>query len=222
MKTKATSVLVVANETIPRVALNQLLGRTPAIKVVGESDYARAAQFASRLKANVIIVTIPSPNPDPTGFIRSLHKAAPGSAVIVLGRETKFPVIGRLLRAGALGYVLLSGTPENLFVAIRAASRGLRTIDPELREALFDSLTRSDTAVTELLSQREMQVLRSIVHGHTAKAIASHLSISQKSVETYLARIREKLHLRTRADIIRYAIDKGMFGGTNSRNHEPP
>jgi two-component system, NarL family, response regulator NreC len=116
-----------------------------------------------------------------------------------------------LLAAGALGYVLSRATPRELYSAIRAVARGRRYIDPDLSEELFELLVKQAESGTKVLSQREEQVLKMLAYGHTLKEIASRLNISRKSIETYRARSREKLGLKTRADIVRYAIQTGML-----------
>ena len=116
-----------------------------------------------------------------------------------------------LLAAGVLGYVLLGATPQELFSAIRAASRGRRFIDPNLSDQLFESLAEQAEAGSKALGQRERQVVEMLAYGHTQKEIASRLNISGKSIYTYRARIRKKLGLRTRAEIVRYAIEVGIL-----------
>jgi DNA-binding NarL/FixJ family response regulator len=119
--------------------------------------------------------------------------------------------VGLLLAAGAVGYILLRATPPELFNAIRAASRGRRYVDPELSEALFQLFARQADSGTKILSRREQEVVRMLAYGYTPKEIASSLNISRKSIETYRARSREKLGVRTRADIVRYALQTGLF-----------
>ena len=119
--------------------------------------------------------------------------------------------VGLLLAAGALGYVLPRTAARELSSAIRAASHGRRYIDPNLSEELFELLAQQAESGTKVLSQREQQVIRMLAYGHTMKEIASRLNISRKSIETYLARGREKLGLQTRADIVRYALQTGML-----------
>jgi DNA-binding NarL/FixJ family response regulator len=118
-----------------------------------------------------------------------------------------------LLAAGALGYVLLQDSPGELFSAVRSVSRGNRYIDHKIGDELYELYSRQADSGTRQLSHRESQVLEMVAFGHTLVEIASYLSVSQKSVETYRGRIREKLGLRTRAEIVRYALELGILNG---------
>jgi DNA-binding NarL/FixJ family response regulator len=144
-------------------------------------------------------------------LIHSVRKVAPCVGIVILGRETHHVYLGLLLAAGALGYVLLHASPRELFNAIRAVSRGHRFVDHKLNDELLELLARQAESGTKLLSQREQQVLKMLAYGHTLIEIASRLNISRKSIETYRARIREKLGLHTRADIVRYALEMGIL-----------
>jgi DNA-binding NarL/FixJ family response regulator len=116
-----------------------------------------------------------------------------------------------LLASGALGYLLLQGSTRQLFNAVRAVSRGRRFIDHKIGNELFELFARQAESGTKPLSQREQQVLEMLAFGHTIVEIASYLNLSRKSIETYRARIREKLGLRTRAEIVRYALETGIL-----------
>jgi len=115
--------------------------------------------------------------------------------------------------------MLLRSSPRDLGNAIRAVSRGRRHIDRTLGDELFGLLARQADPSTKLLSQREQQVLRMLAYGHTLVEIARRFGISRKSIETYRARIREKLGLRTRAEIVRYALETGIL---NAPPHQAP
>lgn len=205
------TMLVVGNEVIPRLGLKHLLASEAGYEVRGEADSKNAIEQASKLTPDVVIVFAEATRPSCAHLIASLRKAVPGSGIVILGRETHHSYVGLLLAAGALGYVLPRTAPRELFSAIRAASHGRRYIDPNLSEELFELLAQQAESGTKVLSQREQQVIRMLAYGHTMKEIASRLNISRKSIETYLARGREKLGLQTRADIVRYALQTGML-----------
>ena len=110
-----------------------------------------------------------------------------------------------------MAYLLLSSAPTDLIRGIRAVLNGRRLLDPGLSEGLLDALLDKSSSSTSPLSAREQQVLLLRALGHSAKEIAAALSISPKSVETYYARIREKLNLRTRAEMVRYALENEIL-----------
>ena len=123
--------------------------------------------------------------------------------------EEQFAV--RALKAGASGYVAKDSPSEQLLEAVRKAVRGGKYVSAALAERLAFNLERELPAEShEMLSLREFEVLRMIAVGKTSTAIAETLSLSIKTVSTYRTRILEKLGLETNAELIRYAIDKGL------------
>jgi two-component system response regulator NreC len=205
------TLLVISDEVIARVGLKHLLTAEGEFEVIGESGSKDAIEQASKMKPDLIIVFAEVTKPSCAQLIAALRVTVPSTGIVVLGREAHHAYVGLLLAAGALGYILLRANPQELFAAIRAASHGRRYVDPELNEALFQILARQAESGTKMLSRREQEVLRMLAYGYTLKEIASSLNISRKSIETYRARSREKLGLRTRSDIVRYALQTGMF-----------
>jgi two-component system, NarL family, response regulator NreC len=210
------TLFVIADEAIPRTALRHLLASEPGFKVLGEADTNTPLQRVSKLKPGVILFHEPGCRANLVQLITSVHKAVPGSAAVIIGRETHHAHLAGLFGAGALGYVLLRAGPKDLFAAVRAAAHGRRFVDPSLSDELLDALMQRAATGTKLLSQREQQVLRMMAHGHSIKDIAGQLGLSRKSVETYVARLRQKLNLRTRADMVRFALDTGIMSEKTS------
>lgn len=207
----AISLLVVGNELIPRRGIERLLSSIAGFEVKGDIDSEHAVEYASELMPDVVIVLAAAAKPTCAQLVASLGKALPHVAMVILGRETHHSYVGLLLASGALGYVLAGAAPEELFGAIRDASCGRKHIDRDLSDGLFELLSREARCGTKALSQREQEVIRMLAHGFTLKEISSQLHISTKSIETYRARSQEKLGLRTRADIVRYALHAGML-----------
>jgi two-component system, NarL family, response regulator NreC len=218
---KLTTLLVIGDQMIARVGLKHLLASEPQFEVKGEAASKDAIQRARELRPDVVIVFAEVTRPSCVQLIGSLHSTLPGAGIVVLGRETHHAYVGLLLAAGAVGYILLRAIPGTLFSAIRAASHGRRYVDPELSEALFQLLARQADSGTKVLSRRENEVLKMLAYGYTLKEIVSSLDISRKSIETYRTRSREKLGLRTRADIVRYALQTGMFNSELEHHPNP-
>ncbi len=214
---KVISLLVIGDEAIARIGVRHLLMSDPGFEVRGEATSKDGVEQARKLNPNVIIIFAEAARPSCARLIQSIRKELPKAGIVILGRETHQSHLGQLLLAGALGYVLLSATPRELRDAIRDAARGRRFIDHNLGDEMFEVLTREANSGTKLLSRREQQVLRMLAYGHTLIEIANQLEISRKSIETYRARIREKLGLHTRADIVRYALETGVLNGESER-----
>lgn len=186
--------------------------------MTGEGVYQEATLLANKLKPDVVIVVAEAGGrPGCVPLISSVRKAACGAEIVILGRETHPAYVGLLLASGVLGYVLLQARPRELFNAVRAVSRGRRFVDQNIGDELYEVFSRQAASSTKLLSQREQQVLEMLAFGHTLVEIASFLNISRKSIETYRARIREKLGLRTRAEIVRYALQAGILNGQDQQ-----
>lgn len=205
--------MVISDEAIPRLGLRHLLASEAGFEVRGETGFKEAALQASKLRPDVVVLLAEAARSGCAHLIVSIRKAAPHAGIVVIGRETHHAYLGLLLSAGALGYILQQASPRELFNAIRTVSRGRRVIDHKLGDELFELLARQAQNGTKLLSHREQQVLKLLAYGHTLVEIASRLNISRKSIETYRARIREKLDLHTRADIVRYALETGILKG---------
>ena len=121
-----------------------------------------------------------------------------------------------MLALGVRAYIVRSAENSELYDAIRAVHRGRRYLDPQLSDSITDMLLGRKTAAirkpqVKRLSAREAQVLRGVAQGLTAKAIAAKLGVSEKTIQTYRERIYNKLELRTRADLVHYAIAHGML-----------
>jgi two-component system response regulator NreC len=210
---KPNTLLVVSDEAIPRAGLRQLLLAEPGLKVLDETSLDRALEKAKKLKPDVVVIHSTGERPRFNDLVRAIRETVAHTRVVVLARETNHAFLRALLAAGVSGYILLRATPRDLFAAVRAASQDRRFIDPVLSNELVDVLLQHAASGSKLLSRREQQVLRLVAYGHTLKEIATQLAVSRKSVETYLARIREKLHLQTRAEIVRYALETGVLSG---------
>jgi DNA-binding NarL/FixJ family response regulator len=208
---EATPLVIIGDEIIVREGLKCLLASEPEFKVVGVAGSKDAIECASKLRPAIVILFAEVTKPGCAQLIASLRGAATGPGIVVLGREAHHAYVGLLLAAGALGYILLRARPQELFTAIRTVSHGRRYVDPELSDALFQILARQAESGSKVLSRREQEVLGMLAYGYTLKEIASSLNISRKSIETYRERTREKLGLRTRSDIVRYALQTGMF-----------
>ncbi|MGB9253478.1 MAG: response regulator transcription factor, partial [Candidatus Korobacteraceae bacterium] len=137
--------------------------------------------------------------------------------VLVLTMHDDPAYLRSALAAGASGYLLKRAVDAELIAAVRAVYRGRIFVDPRLTNVLVQDVLNmrgtktSSTAAVKILSERELQVLGLVARGYTSAQIAKQIFVSVKTVETYRSRFAEKLGLRTRSDVIRYAVQMGLL-----------
>ncbi len=206
---KSTSVLIIGDELIARSGVRHLISSDSRLTIAGDVGTEEAVERASKYKPDAIVIN--STGHASSELISSLLKASTHSGIVVLSQKLDDMDMGLLWSVGVLGYVLLRATPRELFQAILDAAKGRRFVDPRLSEQIFALAARHARSNTNALSTREEQVLRMVAYGYGQKEIASNLKLSRSSVETYQARIREKLGLHSRVDVVRYALATGLL-----------
>jgi two-component system response regulator NreC len=219
-------ILIVDDHAILRSGLKMLLGAQPDMEVVAEAaDGNRAVQEARHTRPDVALMDLTMPGSGGLAALQEIIRDCPDTSVLVLSMHDDPAYLRTVLAAGASGYVLKRSVDTELLTALRAVHRGGLFVDPSLAHVFVqDVLNRGphggDTSALNVLSKRESQVLRLIAAGHGCTDIAGQLCISVKTIETYRARIAEKLHLRTRAEIVRFAVCTGLL--TADTLSEPP
>jgi DNA-binding NarL/FixJ family response regulator len=188
------------------------------LEVVGEaSDGDEAVRKATALRPDVALVDISMPGSGGIKAIERIRQAVPATRVLVLTMHDVPAYLRASIAAGASGYVVKRSADSDLLAAIRDVHRGRTVLDPALAARVAQGTLRrrgpvAPTTPTALLSQREREVLELVAQGFTNQQIADHLGLSVKTVETYRARLVEKLGLQSRAELVRYALDSGLFG----------
>jgi len=210
-------VFLADDHTIVREGLRALINANPDMKVVGEAaDGATAVTKVAELDPDVVVVDISMPGLNGAKATALLKDAKPARKVLALTLHEERSYVRLLLDAGASGYVLKRSAAEELIHAIKAVADGRIYLDPSLAGGVLESLRNRPTKVGDdsevELSQREAEVLRLIALGYSNKEIAAKLELSVKTVETYKKRSVEKLGLRSRVDIVRYAVEQGWTG----------
>ncbi|RMH40894.1 MAG: DNA-binding response regulator [Deltaproteobacteria bacterium] len=207
-------ILLADDHALFRSSLRLHLETHPELEVVAEAaDCESVLQHARRTQPDVILLDLAMPGGDALDVIPRLREACPASRILVVTAFASPTYLRRSLSAGASGYVCKATSPEQLLAAVRAVREGKTYIslsETESGAALGTGSTRVP-AVGPELSGRERQVLELIAYGHTYKEIASELGVSIKTVETYRSRLSEKLGLRSRSDIVRYALDHNIL-----------
>jgi DNA-binding NarL/FixJ family response regulator len=212
-------ILLADDHVVLRTGLRMLISSQRDLEVVGEaSDGDEAVRKAAAVRPDVALVDISMPGSGGIKAIERIRQAVPTTRVLVLTMHDVPAYLRASLAAGASGYVVKRSADSDLLAAIRDVHRGRTVLDPSLAARVaYGGLRRRGSAdsptPTALLSQREREVLELVAQGFTNQQIADHLGLSVKTVETYRARLVEKLGLQSRAELVRYALDSGLFGG---------
>jgi two-component system response regulator NreC len=208
------------DHAVLRAGLAMLFNAQPDLDVIGEAgNGAEAVVLAQTAKPDVVVMDLTMGRHSGLEAIAALRRASPSTRVLVLSMHRDWSYVRAALAAGASGYVAKSAADAELLTAIRAVAQG-RTfidlaIDPALDEDTFGLVLTGEPSQTLLplrrLSRREREVLGRVAQGFTNAQVAEQLGLSVKSVETYRARLLEKLGLRTRAELVRFAFGSGML-----------
>ena len=206
----AIRVVVADDHSLMRRSVRLLLEGEDDLELVGEADDIRsAASHVNGRHPNVLVLDLGMPGGSSIEAIGALRETAPQTQIVVMTMEESPVFAQRALAAGAVGYVSKELADGELARAVRAAAAGQQYVSPSLASRL-DALNRSLTE--NKLTPREVEVLRLIALGHTNVEIARKLHLSPRTVETHRAHIHRKLGMRTRAELVRYALRRGLFG----------
>jgi DNA-binding NarL/FixJ family response regulator len=210
-------ILLADDHAILREGLAVLINGQPDMAVVGQAANGReAVQIAEEREVDIAVLDVSMPGMGGAEAAEQIRGCCPQVRVVALTRHSDQAYLRRLLQAGATGYVLKKSAAEALIAAIRIVAQGGTYIEPLLAGPLLQrTFTHGGSTRTapgrEALTAREEEVLRSIAWGQSNKEIAADLGLSIKTVESYKAAAIEKLELRTRADIVRYAVTRGWL-----------
>jgi two-component system, NarL family, response regulator NreC len=194
-----------------RRSLRRLLDGTPHVDVIAEaSDLAAATREVYARLPRVLVLDLGMPDGSSMDTVRRLRAQVPHTEVVMLTMDES-PLFAQMaFDAGAIGFVLKDRADSELGEAVHRAARGEEYVSPHLAAGL-DMLRRAVDG--DELSPREVEVLRLIALGHTSVEIAAKLRLSRRTVETHRARILRKLGLRTRADLVQFALRRRLIGG---------
>ena len=211
-------IIIASDEAVIRAALAALLDGVDGFEVAAAVRLATLRGLPSK-SADVLLLEVPESHVGSLGSIGSGRHSARVRGVVLLDSNPNPAYIRSLFTLGAKAYVLKSSNTRDLYKAIRLAERGHRYLDPQLAIPIANNLLHAHGAPAANgvahLSRREAQVIREVARGFTSKAIARKLGVSQKTIQTYRSRIYEKLQLRTRAELVQYAIGNGLMLGTS-------
>ena len=204
-----TTVFIVGDQDIPRQALVHLLKSRPEYTIAGEADVAGAESANWDATPDVVLVHAAVATTRILQLLQTLKERHIPTTVLLRHR---YPwLVHSCYKAGATAVVLLHAKTSDFFQAIDTAAQHRRYLDPSLSEAMLDDASAHSATGARELSAREAQVLKYVAYGYKNSKIAEILNVSTKSVETYRARLMEKLNLRDRPDLVRFALSAGIL-----------
>ncbi len=201
--------LIVDDHPIVRKGVRDLLLQEGACAAVVEADNAAAAMAAVRREPwDLLILDVALPDKHGLEVLKEVKLLRPAMPVLMLSLYPEREFALRAFKAGASGYVTKDRAPSELLTAVKEIAAGRRYITSSLAQQMARFLeTGQPEAPHDILSDREIEVLRLFGQGKTVSAIAGDMALSVKTISTYRARLLEKLTLRTTADLVRYAIE---------------
>ena len=217
METKKIRILLADDHNIMRRGLRLLLERQPGFEVVGEAADGRlAVERAEAAKPDVVVLDIAMPNMSGIEAAQRISASLPQTAIVILSMHSDEGYVLRALKAGAKGYVLKDSAENDLIEAIRAVSEGKAFFSPEISNILVEDYVREMRKrgaedSYELLTPREREILQMLAGGKSNKDIATVLNLSLYTVETHRRNLQDKLNLHSLAELILYAVRKGII-----------
>jgi len=217
-RTPKIRVTIVDDHAILRAGLRMLVNAQADMEVVSEApDGEKAVQEVRETRPDVILLDLTMPRAGGMKALQEIARNHRETRVLVLTMHDDPAYLRSALAAGASGYLLKRAVDAELLAAIRAVHRGGISVDTRLASVLVqDVLAKRGRKAgpirqTNILSARELQVLKLVAQGYTSAQIAKQIAVSVKTVETYRSRFAEKLGLRKRSDVIRFAMQMGLL-----------
>jgi DNA-binding NarL/FixJ family response regulator len=211
-------IVLADDHTLVRDGLRRVIEAEPDLKVVGEAaNVAATIAAVATLRPDVLLLDVSMPGGGGIAALAQLRKASASTRILVLTMHEDPAYLRLALGSGATGFLVKHAAGRELVAALRAVVQGRTYVDPVLAGVALHEVIqpagrgRGPGAAPERLSPRETQVLRDLAYGFTNKEVAERLAVSVKSVETYRARLFEKLGLERRADLVRYAIAHNLM-----------
>jgi two-component system, NarL family, response regulator NreC len=210
-------ILLADDHTLVRQGLRKVLEERTDWEVVAEASNGRdAVRLAEQHKPDVAVVDVAMPLLNGIETTRQITRRVPGTRVLVLSMHADEAYVTQILQAGATGYLLKDSADVDLMQAVSAVAIGKSFFSPAIARVMLDDYVRqlADKGITdryEALSEREREIFQLIAEGKMNKEIAALLSVSPSTVETHRAHIMEKLDLHSAAEIVLYAVRRGVI-----------
>jgi two-component system response regulator NreC len=214
---KKLRILLADDHTVMRTGLRVLLERQANLEVVGEAENGRdTIQLVASLRPDVVVMDVGMPVLNGIEATKTIVTDHPNIAVVILSMHADESYVMRALKAGARGYLLKDSAPADLLGAIQAVTQNKSFFSPKVSRILAEDYVRvlkQKGAVDsyDLLTSREREILQLLAEGKANKEVAAALNISPYTVETHRSHILEKLNLHNPAELILYAVRKGII-----------
>jgi len=207
---RSIRILIADDHGIVRSGLRLLLERQHDMEVVGEAeDGVDALERVLAIRPDVAILDVAMPRMTGLQATHEIKRQSPDTQVLVLSMHDDERYLFEALRAGASGYVLKRAADQDLVDAVRATARGEPFLNPAAQQRLIREYLERGEEPTEL-TPREAEIVKLIAEAHTNKEIAEILHLSEKTVESHRANVLQKLGMRDRVELVRYAIRRGL------------
>jgi len=201
------SVLVADDHRLVRRGIKEILGMAEDIAVIGECASAdEIVEALHREMPDVLMLDMVMPGLSGVELIKYLVKEYRQIRILVLSMHNEGQFVARALREGARGYVTKDADPDILLQAVRKIAAEGKFVDPALVEAMLFEMPGTEQTSDEILTERELQVLRRVVEGKSLNTIAEELHLSPKTISSHKMRIMLKLGVNNNADLVRYAL----------------
>jgi two-component system response regulator NreC len=205
-------VLIVTSDPASRTGLRAVLGLHEDVRVVAEAADAGEAISEVRAKAPDVVVLDGVPAPGAVEAVRRVLAEFPDGKTLVLSARDDPSCVREAFRAGASGYLLEGAAEAELLAAVRAVAAGQLYVDPVLGARVIAGEVRGrEDVFDDPLTSRQREVVRLLALGHTNQEIAEKLVLSVRTVETHRAHVMQKLQISTRAELVRFAMDRGLL-----------
>jgi len=211
MSDERLTVVIADDHAVVRSGLRLLLEAEAHLEVVAEAgDVPTTGRMVRAHRPRILVLDLNMPGGSSLEAIPQLRESTPETAIVVLTMQDDPAFARQALQAGALGFVLKEAADDELLEAIRLAARGETYLNPRLGARLAMQ-PAEPSGPPDDLTEREVDVLRAIALGHTNAEIAKQLFLSVRTVETHRAHLQQKVGAHTRADLVRYAIQRGIL-----------
>ncbi len=211
-------VLVADDHAILRTGLTHLLSEKDGIEVIGEAENGReAVQMVQELNPDIVVMDISMPVMNGMDATKEIRKRNQTVKILMLTVHDNEEYLSQAFQAGAAGYVIKKAADSDLVNAIHMVAGGDYVLHPSVTKILVENYLEKLNSVHDAasghhpLTEREREILKLVAEGYTNREIASNLYISIKTVDTHKAHIMDKLNMHKRAELVRYAIGKGML-----------
>jgi two-component system, NarL family, response regulator NreC len=214
---KKLRILLADDHIVMRTGLRALLERQPNLEVVGESENGReTVALAASLRPDVVVMDLGMPVLNGIEATETIVTQFPSTAVVILSMHADESYVMRALKAGARGYLLKDSAAADLIGAIYAVSLGKSFFSPKVSRILAEDYVRflkqkGAVDTYDLLTSREREILQLVAEGKSNKEVATSLNISPYTVETHRSHILQKLNLHNSAELVLYAVRKGII-----------